>query len=192
MEKKYVRILLILIIVIAVCAIYFFAGPGYTGMASTSSQLGNFSVGISTFVSCVWSDAGTAVSFGTNLDPGMNGVNATLNYDLTGNGTAYNVTNSGLSNVEVNITIKGQSLVSSANIIGIGNITWQSNSTIANGSNMIVTNAIALGTDYDTTNKVGASIAKSSTVHYRFWITIPNLTVAGDYRGNYTMQCSQA
>jgi len=168
---------------------------GYT----VSSQVGNLSATVATYIACTWSNAALNVTFNGTLNPGDTDKNASRNFyevfALDSNGprhTSYNVTIDTLSNVAGNITIKGLDLISGSNAIGIGNVTWISNSTIGNATNMIPSNSIALATDYDTTNKVGSSVAVGSSVHYRFWIDIPSAQVAGNYIGNYTMQCAQA
>lgn len=167
-----------------------------TGMATSDSQVGNLSVGVLTFLACTWGNDGLAVTFGTSLDPNTNNTNATRNYIFNGsaviNGTSYNATVDTLSNVAANFTLLGDHLVSGANTIAIGNVSWASNSTIANGTNMIHLNEINLTTSYDNANKVGSNIAVDSSVWYRFWIDVPSTTTAGTYVGNYTMQCTQA
>ena len=107
-----------------------------TGYAT--SQVGNFSASIATFVACTWSTPALAISFGSSLNPGNNDTNATLNYagGVPVTATFYNVTVDTLSNTNVNVTIKGDTFVSGANKITIGNVTWVSNVTTANATLM--------------------------------------------------------
>jgi len=164
---------------------------GITGMAT--SQVGNISAGIATFLSCSWSNDALNISFGSNLNPGTNDTNATGNYlDATTTGTAYNVTVDTLSNTQANISMKGENLTSGANKIGLMNVSWASNTTISNSSNMAPTLSTRLNNSFDTANWLAANEAIGSTVHYRFWLDIPNGTVAGSYVGNYTQQCQAA
>jgi hypothetical protein len=110
---------------------------------------------------------------------------------LPGDGTAYNVSSSLLSNVNVDVTIKGADLVSGANKIGVGNVTWASSST-ANDAGMIPASSISLSTDYDIGNKLATNLAGGEASHFRFWIDIPSGQVAGNYVGNFTQLCAQA
>lgn len=182
--------------IVGVCALlYGVAQMGWrvpgTGMAS--AQIGNFSVSISTYLSCTWSGNATNISFGTSLNPGTTN-NATYNFysgEYVGM-TLYNVTVDTLSNVNADMEIQGVDLMSGANTIKIGNVSWASNSTNSSGIDMIYSNGHVVLESYDTGNKVGANQAPGSTTHYRFWITIPSGQVGGNYVGNYTMQCQQA
>lgn len=163
-----------------------------TGFAT--AQVGNLSAGVATYLSCTWSDPSLAISFGSNLNPGTAAINASLNYNSTlpGNISQYNVTVDTLSNVQANITIRGDHLLSGANIIGITNVTWASNITAPNGTNMISPNGVILTGSYNTATPVGANRPVASQTFFRMWLSIPNGAVAGTYVGNYTMQCAQA
>jgi len=186
-----------LVIIIISIFLYFYPFEQTTGMATTDSTLGNFTANIGTNIDCVWSDAALSVGFGDALSQGSL-VNATQNYNATSrNETMYNITIGTTSNVEVNVTIKGADMESGVNVIGIGNITWDSNNTLTNdaesgnATTMVYTGSYNLETDYDTTNFVATNISKGNVTWYRFWLTVPSSTVAGDYTGNYTMQCSE-
>jgi hypothetical protein len=183
-------VVILFALALVIVALYPQMGVGMTGFAT--AQVGNLTASVATYISCTWSDEALAVSFGSNLNPGTNDINATNNYAGVGNGTSYNVTVDTLSNVKANVTVKGADLISGVNAIAVGNVTWQSNSTAANGTNMVPTGSIALTTAYDTTNKIASNLAIGSTSHYRYWIDIPSGQVAGSYVGNYTMQCQQA
>ena len=161
-----------------------------TGYAT--SQNGNLTATISTYISCTWTNAALNISFGLNLNPSDTDVNATQNFGTYSNGTSYNATVDTLTNVNVNFTVAGSNLVSGTNIIGIGNVTWQSNTTANNGTNMLGTNSIILSASQNTTNPVGGNLAAGSSTHFRFWLDVPAAQTAGAYSGNYTMQCIQA
>lgn len=180
------------VLLVFVVVISFYPLKGMTGYAT--SQVGNLTASVATYISCTWSDAALSVSFGSDLTPGTNDVNATGSYALANpsNGTQYNVTVDTLSNVNANMTVKGADLVSGANLIGIGNVTWSSNTTSANATQMNAGAGYSLQTTYDTTNKVASNEPIGSSVWYRFWLDIPTGTIAGAYVGNYTMQCSAA
>ncbi len=193
--RTYILILAFVILFFSLFYSYKNQTSEITGMATTSTQVGNLTVSIATYVSCAWSDAALNVSFGQSLDPGSQH-NATLNYNTTGGlGTAYNVTDSLLSNVAVDVKVQGSNLTSGTNKIAVGNITWDS-TNLLNTTNltstdisMNITNATKLQNSYDTSNLVVDALAIGSTAHYRFWLTIPNGTVAATYTGNYSMQC---
>lgn len=161
-----------------------------TGMAA--SQIGNLSASVSTFISCTWSNQALQISFGNSLTPGINDINATQNYGGVGNGTLYNVTVDTLSNVNANITIKGTDLTFGINIIGVSNVSWISNTTMSNASNMIASNSIELTSSFNTVNQIASNEPIGSTVWYRFWLDVPTGQIAGTYTGNYTQQCQQA
>jgi hypothetical protein len=189
-------VVLLVAVVVLAFAVAFLIGndtsSNITGFAT--SQVGNLSAGVATYLSCTWSNDALQISFGSNLNPGTFDINATQNYNVTApnNITFYNVTVDTFSNVAANITVKGENLVSGANTIGVTNLTWASNATAANGTNMVPGNSIVLNTSYNLATPVGANRPTGSTTHYRFWLDIPNGTVSGSYTGNYTMQCAQA
>jgi hypothetical protein len=194
MQKR--DLILLLAFIALILALYLYV-PAFkneiTGLA-TSSQVGNLSLDITTYIACTWSDAALNVSFGTNLNPGRNDYNGTKNYDQPGNGTAYNVTIDPLGNKQVNISVKGDHLISGINKIYIGNVTWFSNTTASNGTNMIPVGSKVMLTSYDknTTNWVATNLDITNTTWYRFWIDLPAAQIAGSYLGNYTMLCEEA
>lgn len=159
-----------------------------TGFVASDSQLGNLSVGVQTYMVCVWSSVTLNVSFGTSLNPGQNDTNATANYNQVGDGTGYNVTVDILSTSNADISITGNNLTDGANIINIQNVTWQSNSTAANGTNMVPAGSTSVNS-----SEVDISFNEptNSTVWYRLWLDIPDNTVAGNYVGNYTLKCEE-
>lgn len=163
---------------------------GITGRAT--SQVGNLSAGVATYISCTWSNEALAVSFGTSLNPGTSDYNGTQNYASAGNGSAYNVTVDTLSNVAANITIRGTNLTSGSNTIAAGNVSWQSDTIAANGTNMAPGNSTALTTAFSAAAPVAANEPVGSAVWFRFWLDIPAGQVAGSYAGTYTMQCQEA
>jgi len=183
-------VLLIIFVLLILVGFFYFGGfkkPDLTTGYATST-VGNLSVGIQTYIACSWSTAALNVSFGSNLDPGIS-INATGNNQSAGAGTKYNMTVSTLTTANVNLTILGDDLDSSGNLIGIGNITYDSNQTSSNGANMIYSNGVAV-----TKSAVAmeSGLTPGSNVHYRFWIDIPTGTVAGNYVGNYTQTCIEA
>jgi hypothetical protein len=191
MKKSAYVILFVAVLVFSNLAIYYLIKNSITGYAITDAQVGNLSVGVQTYVACVWSDDTLSVSFGSELDPGQSDINATENYALGGDGTAYNVSSSLLSNVNVDIKIKGADLVSGANRIGVGNVTWASASE-ANGAGLVPASSFALLTDYDEVNKLATNLVAGDASYFRFWIDIPSGQVAGTYVGNFTQLCEQA
>lgn len=193
-KRANLSLILLLIALILLAALYFISYKAeITGFAS-QSQIGNMTAVITTYVACTWSDEAMNVSFGTNLNPGINDYNGTKNYFEQYSGTSYNVTVDPLSNKVVNMTIKGDHFRSGANSIYVGNTTWFSNTTYANGTNMIPTNSKVMLTTYDknTSNYIGVNEPIGSSVWYRFWLDIPAAQISGTYVGNYTMQCEEA
>lgn len=194
MEKRGLTVLIVIILLV-IGGYFLFSDAEITGRATTDSQVGNLSASIQTLIACTWSDVSLSVSFGSNLDPGTNDLNATNNTNNNAgadNNTYYNVTVDTLSNQIANITIRGDHLISGANTIGVGNVSWASNSTAANGTNMVAASSNELLIAYDDTNQVAGDEAIGSTVYYRLWLDVPSGQVAGTYAGNYTMQCEAA
>lgn len=189
-SKKGSILVFALIVIIAVLGVFLVAQLRTTGYAA--SQVGNLSAVVSTYLSCTWSNAALDVSFGSGLSPGANDIAATQNAAGGGGETFYNVTVDTLSNVIANISIKGADLDSGSSLINVQNVSWASNTTAANGANMIAGNSIVLTTSYNTANPVAVNEPIGSSVWYRFWLDVPSTTIAGLYRGNYTMQCTQA
>ncbi len=189
---NYAYLFVAVVIMGAGFALVFTAPNKITGMATTASQVGNLSVSVATYVACTWTDDSLTVSFGTNLDPSTV-VNATKNYNITtNNGTNYFVNNSMLSNVQVNISIRGTDLTSGANVLGVGNITWKSNITISNSTQMIPANDIDLTAAYDTANHIASFLPRGSAAYFRLWLAVPASQTAGSYNGTYTQLCEQA
>jgi hypothetical protein len=180
-------ILFVLAVAMLITGFYYFKTTGYA-----SSHVGNLSASITTYLTCTWSDASLDVSFGSNLNPGTNDINASKNYNETGSVTSYNVSVDVLSNVQANLTIKGENLVAGINSIGVTNVSWASNTSDGNGVNMIPSQSIALTNSLNTANKIAENEPVGSTVWYRFWLDIPVGQLGGNYKGNYTMQCEQA
>lgn len=173
----------------------------------TANQVGNLTVGVATLVACTWPNAVFNISFGDSQNPGTT-VNATRNFDNPNisfagvppkdlfNGTSYNVTIAATTNVPTNITMRGRHLVSGANVIGVTNVTWASNVTRSNGTNMLpvgstLSNAINLTDTLNTGFPVGGLLNAGSSAWWRFWLDIPAGQTAGQYVGNFTQQCAQ-
>jgi len=175
-------------IFIALIIFIFSSGSDLTGHATSDSQVGNLSAGVQTYMACVWSSPTLNIDFGNSLNPGTSDINGTDNYIMSP-GTGYNVTVSGISTSNANITILGNDLVDGANVIGVGNITWQASTTsnidaalVPTGSNPITGAVVDIATN----------IAPSSATYYRFWMDVPSDSVAGNYVGNYTIECKEA
>ncbi len=196
-KEKVVSFVFVLIIAVLLFGVVYvlFQPPKLemTGHAVTDSQLGNLTVAVQTSIACTWSDSTLNVSFGSSLDPGTVGGNATGNYNMSPpnptNGTMYNVTVDVLSTSAADITITGEDLVYSGNILKIGNVSYAVNSTNFTSIYMNYSESINI-----TTSAVDMIVneAVGSTAWYRLWIDIPAGVVAGSYIGNYTLQCEQA
>ena len=138
------------------------------------------------------------ISFGSNVNPfvALN-YNATANYVGFGNGTLYNITSS--SNVPVNITHRATNMsctagecTTSSDYISAENISWTSNATIANGSNLLYANRIAMQGAFDNANNIASNMSSTSTAWLRFWLAIRGDQGGGNYTGTYTARCVQA
>lgn len=185
-----VVVIVALLLIIGVSYYYDFQeGTPVTGRVA--SQVGNLTASVNTYVSCTWSNDALQVGFGTGLAQGV-AINATGNNLSTGDGTMYNVSVDTLTNVNVNVTIRGNNLTSGSNVIEVSNVTWAGNITDNNGINMIIGNGIALTGSYDTANPLISNAAADSVVHYRFWLNVPASQIAGAYVGNYTQLCAEA
>ena len=159
----------------------------FTGHATTDAQSGNLSASVQTYVSCSWSSSSLDVDFGSLLNPGDEDVNATGNN--MGGSTEYNVSVGALTTSDINITISGNDLVDGGNVIAVGNITWAANETDANGANLVPASSTSLT---ESSVILASYVPSEDTVHYRFWLDVPLGSVAGNYVGNYTMQCEEA
>lgn len=189
----FVVVVVVVVVLLLAVGVFFYynfqEGTSVTGRVA--SQIGNLTASVDTYISCTWSNAALQVGFGTGLAQGS-AINATGNNISTGDGTMYNVSVDTLTNVNVNVTIRGNNLTSGSNVIEVSNVTWASNITDNNGTNMIVGNGIPLAESYDTANPLISNAAANSVVYYRFWLNVPTSQVAGAYVGNYTQLCAEA
>src|SRR3989344_5356293 len=180
-----------------------------------------------TAISCIWSDAALNISFGEGLSQSLSqGViyNASKNFEgyIGGsnqnvgiNWTHYNVTADSTNTAPVNITIKGDHLLSGSNVLGITNITWMTNETNGNATDVSgeLWNFTYLGKNVKDSNFEGFNLTlikdgdpklavrnrnfsnqltAGSSMWYRFWLHVPTAQIQGSYVGNYTMECSAA
>ena len=90
----------------------------------------------------------------------------------------------------MNITISGTNLKYGVNTLGIGNVTWASNKSFGNGSNMNYSNGRELFLTTDLVQSVGQSVGPGNSTFFRFWVDIPSGQIAGNYNGSYTMTCT--
>jgi hypothetical protein len=194
----FIIILTFLAVFLLLSVSYFYFGDSVggfisTGFATTSSQVGNLSVGVETYMACTWSNDALNVSFGQNQDPGNNGTNATGNYNITvwdpNNGTTYNVTLADINTANADLEILGADLYSGANFFLVENVSYDTNATNASGINMIYENSVAITNSYVD---METNQAAGTDIHFRFWLDVPIGTVAGTYVGNYTQRCSEA
>jgi hypothetical protein len=155
---------------------------------STSSQVviqSYFSISLSGNLS-------EGVDFGAVTSLPATDLNATGNYNVTGNLSVYFITVSADSNGNVDFCIKADNLNTSAgDEIGLANYTW-SNST----SNDISNPPGSSGSAELTTSYVqGSTVAPSGNIYYRFWLDIPSGQGAGTYnntvyfKGKTTGEC---
>lgn len=176
------------IVAIAVSVFFIVDNSKLTGHATTDSQVGNLTASVQTYMACTWSDSSLNVDFGSLLNPGTNNIDATENY-IQVNGTGYNVTVSPLTTALANITIVGNDLVDAAKVIGIDNVTYAVNSSDNDGANMIPGSSVPIT---GAATNIDSDVSPGTTEHYRFWLDVPTGTVAGNYVGNYTIECKEA
>lgn len=161
---------------------------GMINLVAHAQYIGNITVGIQTYVACVWSANMSVIDFGVELTPGQV-YNATGNYAGSYDWTLYNVTVSLASNVEANFTLYGMDLVRTVPtiaVIGIGNVTWWYNMTEGNSTSLIYANSQPVPTAETT---ILGFVPVGDTAHVRWWLGIPTGQEAGDYQGNYTWGC---
>lgn len=187
-EERKFYIFAVLVLAVSLSITLIFNNNSLTGYATSDSQVGNLSASVQTYMACTWSDSTLNVDFGSLLNPGTSDIEATQN-DILAPGTGYNVTVSPISTSEANITILGNDLIDGANIIGIGNVTYAVSSTDANDAAMIAANSVSITTE---AVNIDSGVSPGTTEHHRFWLDIPTGVVAGNYVGNYTIECTEA
>ncbi len=185
MQKRGIYILFILLGLLG-----FFIGRETKLTGLQVNNVGNLTVNVVSAVAFTMSDAAQNMSFGTSLDPGR-ADNASQNVVGLDNVSFYNITNDATSTTPANISIRGSDFISGANRVGIGNVSWASNTTVGNASNMVYPGT-AISTNFDTTNRIAAELPIGSTVWYRMWLAIPSTTGAGTFTGNFTIRVEEA
>ncbi len=139
----------------------------YVNSNSTSTTTINI---IGAALSITISNVLTNVQFGS-LNPGT-----TNNAAVNNTNDAYNITCSN-TGANCNISIKGNdNLYASANVIGIGNVSWNQTNTVSGEK--------ALTLSYEIIN---VSLPDAQTQKIYFWLDVPNNQVAGSYLGNFTI-----
>ena len=183
------KIFSVIIILILLVMVFVFNNT-YKFTGNDTAQLSNLTANIVTAVACTFSNDALNVSFGDAITAGSN-YNATKNFVDLSNNTWYNITVDITSSNNVNISIKGTNFMSGNNIVGIGNVSWSSNTTSPNGSNMLFTGTPQIRTSYDVNNLISAGEPSESTVWYRLWLGLPVGTSGGQYSGTYTLRCTE-
>jgi hypothetical protein len=167
---------------------YFWRARAYDGY-DWGSWSATFSFNVTKKIECVLGQSLT--SFGSTVIPGT-AVNGTLNYADANNGTMYNISNTG--NVNENITQWGTNMTClsggcSGDYIDVGNMSWKSNVTASNGTNMIYANKIKMTATEDLANPIATNLAPTSAAWYRQWLATRSNQGGGSYNGTYTQQC---
>jgi parallel beta-helix repeat protein len=151
-----------------------------------------FSFNVSKNTDCAFGQPLT--SFGSTVIPGT-AVNGTLNFADANNGTMYNISNTG--NVNENITQLGTNMTCisggcSGDYIDVSNMSWKSNITASNGTDMIYTNKIKMTATYDLANPVASNLPPYNISWYRQWLATRSNQGGGSYNGTYTQQCIES
>ena len=127
------------------------------------------------------------ITFST-IDPETWGNNASCNNASANGGTAYNLTVDPSSNTNVNFTqATNGSLIAGAYSIGVGNITYNSNSSANNGTNLPSnTTATALqATNFDPLEDCG-TVSSGGNCYITYFLDVPDSTQEpGNYETKY-------
>jgi len=107
----------------------------------------------------------------------------------------YNISNTG--NVNENITQLGTNMTCisggcSGDYIDVSNMSWKSNITASNGTDMIYTNKIKMTATYDLANPVASNLPPYNISWYRQWLATRSNQGGGSYNGTYTQQCIES
>ena len=153
--------------------------------AVTSTQTTTSNVTVNVLVSIGLQNA---TGFGGGLMFGSLEMNTTDNPTVTCAGYGCNITVSADTNTAVDIKIKDNlALTSGANNIPNSGYTWNSTDATSMPESG---GSFAIGTSYDATNKVGASVAAGGKRTWQAWLDIPNGQAAGNYNNTISF-CSE-
>ena len=183
--KKY---LIIMILSVLMFISLLFVGNNFTGY--DSAQLSNLTANIVSAIACTFSNDALNVSFGDAITAGSN-YNASKNFVDLHTNTWYNITIDITSSSNLNVSIKGTNFISGSNSVGIGNVSWSSNTTSSNGSNMVFPGNANISNSYDVNNLIASDAVSGSVAYYRMWLRLPSGTSGGQYSGTYTLRCTE-
>lgn len=126
------------------------------------------------------------IQFGT-ITPGSLENNATNNTNGLYGGSAYNITIDSLTNTNVDFYNRANDLISGSNILQIGNVTHNANSTSNNGTVIDPVDSIALTTSMAKLGVTGAcdNLSPGSNCWIAFWLDAPQNIIGGNYATTY-------
>src|SRR3989338_4642820 len=157
MGRLYFYIAIIIVTAVGFLLGYFTKFTGYD-----VGQTGNFTAYVISGVACTFSNDALNITFGDSIEAGS-AYNATKNFVGNRDYSYYNVTADSANTVDMNITIRGLHFLSGNKVVGIGNVSWSSNTTDANSTNMKFPGTATISISYDTTNPVTSNAAAGST-----------------------------
>lgn len=181
-KRKFVNVVLIFVILVAFALLFFENTSAITGKATDLGTTSN--VTISSYLAIeMSSNLSAGIYFGdVDVLPAVD-VNATENYNNTGNGTLYYMNVSTDSNTPVDFCIMANSAMQTASLdeIGLGNETYAFSNTTNNGTIPALASQTALTLAYVD---AGDAVAIGGELYYRFWLDVPAGQATGDYNNS--------
>jgi len=161
---------------------------GFVMAAAADTQTASATVTVNEFVSITLIDAGDAgVIFGSK-DPNTNN-NPDVAQDTAQVTPAISVKNEAVSNVDVNVDVKGTAFGGSpSGSMAVGQATYDDDGTLGEGTEVDQSDAVLL-IDYPGTPYYSA-IAPDSSVGFWFFLDIPTGQTAATYTSTFTFQGS--
>lgn len=144
-------------------------------MSISDEETASASVTVNEYVSITLTDLNASGIDFSSLDPG------TTNNPADQNATdgTVRITNDSVSNVDVNIYVKGDDFVSGSNTIAVdGNVTYNKTSS--------QTGELTLANTYGTALEIG--VAPNSSIDVWFWLDIPSSQTAGSYTSTFSFK----
>jgi len=157
------------------------------GLAAVDTQTAGASVTVNEFVSITLTDPGdSGVNFGSS-NPGVDN-NPDAAQDTAQVTPAITVTNDDISNVNVNVDVKGIDFAGTpSGTITVGQATYDDDGTADEGSETGQAETV-LATAYGSSYH--AAVAPSSSVGFWFFLDIPSGQTAATYSSTLTFQGS--
>jgi len=161
--------------------------PSITGFASDSAGFESEANITAYFAVAMSGNLSEGIAYST-ITAGTDDNNATENFNDGSNGTTLFMAVSADSNVPVDFCIKADgNLTSAEDILGLGNMTWNSSASTGLASPAIAgANALTLGYV-----KSEEGVAAGNNAYYRFWLDVPLGQKSGTYNNTVTFESVQ-